>query len=287
MNLVVFDIGGTSVKYGRYQDSAIDKKGAFATPKTWEKMKANLYRVFTELSDADAKGVAISSPGAVDTEEGVIKGFSAIPYIHHFKIIDELEAMFGLPVTIENDANCAGLAESQFGIGKDSKKSIYFILGTGIGGAVCLDGKLYKGSSLYGGEFGFMIIKDGITLSNLASPVAVAKKYAKEHGLTDFTGKDLFDLADAGNSDAKAALSEMYDVIAIGIFNCLVSINPDLVGIGGGISVREDLVPELEKRLQKLVEKTDAHGLDYQVKTCQFRNDANLLGAVSNFLNSR
>ena len=57
--------------------------------------------------------------------------------------------------------------------------------------------------------------------------------------------------------------------------------------IGGGISAREDLVPELEKRLQKLVEKTDAHGLDYQVKTCQFRNDANLLGAVSNFLNSR
>lgn len=105
MNLVVFDIGGTSVKYGHYQDSAIDKKGAFATPKTWEEMKANLYRVFTELSDADAKGVAISSPGAVDTEEGVIKGFSAIPYIHHFKIIDELEAMFGLPVTIENDAN--------------------------------------------------------------------------------------------------------------------------------------------------------------------------------------
>ena len=85
-------------------------------------MKANLYRVFTELSDADTKGVAISSPGAVDTEEGVIKGFSAIPYIHHLKIIDELEAMFGLPVTIENDANCAGLAESQFGIEKDSKK---------------------------------------------------------------------------------------------------------------------------------------------------------------------
>lgn len=92
-------------------------------------MKANLYRVFTELSDADTKGVAISSPGAVDTEEGVIKGFSAIPYIHHLKIIDELEAMFGLPVTIENDANCAGLAESQFGIGKDSKNQFTSFLG--------------------------------------------------------------------------------------------------------------------------------------------------------------
>ena len=91
MNLVVFDIGGTSVKYGRYLDSAIDKKGSFPTPKTWEEMKENLHRVFTELADADTKGVAISSPGAVDTEEGVIKGFSAIPYIHHFKIIDELK----------------------------------------------------------------------------------------------------------------------------------------------------------------------------------------------------
>ena len=72
--------------------------------------------------------------------------------------------------------------------------------------------------------------------------------------MTDFTGKDLFDLADAGNSDAKTALSEMYDVIAIGIFNCLVSINPDLVGIGGGISAREDLVPRLENVSKTLLE---------------------------------
>ena len=82
MNLVVFDIGGTSVKYGLYQDGSIEKKSSFATPKTWDEMKENLYQVFKELSDADTKGVAISSPGAVDTEEGVIKGLSAIPYIH-------------------------------------------------------------------------------------------------------------------------------------------------------------------------------------------------------------
>ena len=191
MNLVVFDIGGTSVKYGLYQDDSIEKKSSFATPKTWDEMKENLYQVFKELSDADTKGVAISSPGAVDTEEGVIKGLSAIPYIHRFKIVDELEALFGLPVAIENDANCAGLAESKFGIGQDSKNALYFIIGSGIGE----NGQLYKGSSLFGGEFGYMIIENGKTLSTLASPVQVADRYAKAHGLTDFSGKDLFDLA--------------------------------------------------------------------------------------------
>lgn len=287
MNLVVFDIGGTSVKYGRYQDGSIEKKSSFATPKTWEEMKENLHQVVKDLSDKDTKGVAMSSPGAVDTKEGVIKGFSAIPYLHRFKIIDELEALFNLPVTIENDANCAGLAETQFGVGKGSKNAIYFIIGSGIGGAICQDGKLYKGSSLYGGEFGYMMMKDGKTLSNLASPVQVAKNYAKEHGLSQFSGKDLFDLADSGNEDAKAALSGMYDALATGIFNCLVSLNPDLVGIGGGISVREDLVPELDKRIKALIETTNAHELDYQLKVCQFRNDANLFGAVSNFLNTK
>ncbi|HHU65042.1 MAG TPA: ROK family protein, partial [Streptococcus sp.] len=55
----------------------------------------------------------------------------------------------------------------------------------------------------------------------------------------------------------------------------------------GGISVREDLVPELDKRIKALIETTNAHELDYQLKVCQFRNDANLFGAVSNFLNTK
>ena len=239
-------------------------------------MKENLYQVFKELSDADTKGVAMSSPGAVDTEEGVIKGLSAIPYIHRFKIVDELEALFGLPVAIENDANCAGLAESKFGIGQDSKNALYFIIGSGIGGAVCQNG----------GEFGYMIIENGKTLSTLASPVQVADRYAKAHGLTDFSGKDLFDLAENGNEEPKAALSGLYDALATGIFNCLVSFNPDLVGIGSGISVRPNLVSELD-RIQKLIHDTEANELTYELKICQFKNDTNLLGAVSNFLNTK
>lgn len=61
MNLVVFDIGGTSVKYGRYQVGGIDKKSSFATPKTWEEMKENLHQVVKDLSDKDTKGVAMQA----------------------------------------------------------------------------------------------------------------------------------------------------------------------------------------------------------------------------------
>ena len=81
-------------------------------------------------------------------------------------------------------------------------------------------------------------------------------------------------------------MSGLYGALATSIFNCLVSFNPDLVGIGGGISVRPDLVSELD-RIQKLIHDTEANELTYELKICQFKNDTNLLGAVSNFLNTK
>ena len=74
-------------------------------------MKAHLYSVYADKRNESISGVAFSSPGVVDEKSQQILGISAIPYIHHFNIYEELEALFGLPVTIENDANCAGLAE--------------------------------------------------------------------------------------------------------------------------------------------------------------------------------
>ena len=125
----------------------------------------NLDTFYEELSDAVNEikanhkivGVAISSPGAVNKATGVIEGASALPYIHNFKIVPELEKRFGLPVSIENDANCAAMAEVTFGNGRGCKNLAFVVCGTGIGGAVVIDGKICHGSHLYGGEFGCMV----------------------------------------------------------------------------------------------------------------------------------
>ena len=79
------------------------------------------------------QGVAISSPGAVNKNTGVIEGASALPYIHGFNIQSELETLFALPVSIENDANCAALAEVAFGAAKGCTTALLLVLGTGVG----------------------------------------------------------------------------------------------------------------------------------------------------------
>ncbi|MGH2221013.1 ROK family protein, partial [Enterococcus faecalis] len=76
--------------------------------------------------------------------------FSATPYIHHFTIYEELEALFGITVTTENDANCAGLAEIYEGAANGKKEVLFVVIGTGIGGAIFRNGELYKGAHLYG-----------------------------------------------------------------------------------------------------------------------------------------
>lgn len=286
MAFVVFDIGGTAVKYGLWTQDRLNQTDSFPRPMTWEEMKKRLVEVvdhFTVAEDID--GVAFSVPGAVDQEAGVIGGTSAVPYIHNFPTVSQLEEMFGLPVTVENDANCAALAEVWRGAAQDVSNSLFLIIGSGIGGALVLNRELVKGPQLFGGEFGYMLMEGNQTLSRLASPVAVAKRFGREHlEGQKLSGKELFDLADAGNPEAAAVIDQMYEYLARAIVNLAVSFNPEKILIGGGISSREDLLPILVEKVERLREQVMAKGLVIQMDTCRFNNQANLIGAVANFM---
>ena len=285
MAILAFDIGGTSVKFGLYKDHVLQETNSFPTPVTWEGMSEQLIAVRQSFSHEDIEGIAFSSPGAVDTDAGVIHGISAVSYIHEFEIVKELEGKLSLPVTIENDANCAALAELTFGAAKNSENVLFFVIGSGVGGAVAINGQLHKGRNLFGGEFGFMVMGDGRTLSESASPVHVANRFSKNAKIEPaLSGKDLFELAEKGNHEAQEALDGLYSSLAKGIFNASLVVNPDLILIGGGISRREDLVNQVVRRLDELRRATHAEDMEISVKTCKFFNDANLLGAVAHFI---
>lgn len=191
-------------------------------------------------------------------------------------------------MSIENDANCAGLAEVAFGVAKEVQNAAFFIVGSGVGGAVIINRQLLKGKNLFGGEFGYMLMSPTETLSPLASPVQTARHYSELAGLpTAISGKELFALADEGNEEAQEAVSGLYDALARGIYNVLMVLDPDIVAIGGGISQRVGLRKEVAQRVVKLLEQTGAMDLKFQLEICQFQNNANLLGAVSNFLNQK
>lgn len=284
MGILAFDIGGTAVKYALYEEQGLKETSSFQTPKNWEEMKANLYRVFESYAGRSIEGVAFSSPGTVDAVLGEIRGKSAVPYLHNFPILKELEDLFSLPVSIENDANCAALAEVEFGEAKESTNAAFFIIGSGIGGAIVINRELYKGSSLFAGEFGYMLQTAKDSLSMLASPVNVAGTYSKAVGLSpSISGKELFERAEKGEAGAIEAVCHLYDELARGIYNILFVFNPDVVIIGGGISVRPDLLEKVDSRVKGLLEENGITDLPYEIKICRFHNDANLLGAVANF----
>lgn len=282
MNLAAIDIGGTTIKLATWKDGKLTDKFAVDTPKTLEEF----YRVLTQAVDeikskTNITGVAISSPGAVNKKTGVIEGASAIPYIHNFKIVPELEKRFGLPVSIENDANCAALGELAAGSGKGCDSMAFFVIGTGIGGSIIINQKIWHGAHLFGGEFGFMII-EGEQLSALASPVNMARRYNKRTG-KNFDGKTVFELADGGDQIASQERHTLIHSLAIAIFDIQHSFDPEKIVLGGAISNNPELIPLLDDEIARIRKSLAITTLEPQLDLCALKSSANLRGAVYDF----
>lgn len=282
MNLAAIDIGGTTIKIATWKDNQLRDKHAIDTPKDLN----GFYKALTEevnkiKKDTKIEGVAISSPGAVNKKTGIIGGSSAIPYIHNFKIVDKLEKRFGLPVSIENDANSAALGELAEGSGKGCDSMAFFVIGTGIGGALIINQKVWHGAHLFGGEFGYMIM-GAHTLSELASPVAMANRY-NERTSKHLDGKTIFELADKDDPVASDERQTLIHALAVAIYNIQHSFDPEKIVLGGGISNNPELIPLLNKEIDRLRDGLDLVTLKPDIVLCKLKSDANLRGAVADF----
>jgi predicted NBD/HSP70 family sugar kinase len=278
MNLAVFDIGGTAVKYAYYTEEKLTKRGKFVTPSTWEEMQDELKRVFDSFPES--QGVAISAPGNVQFDRGVIEGVSAVPYLHHFPIVDALEKLFGVPVVMENDANAAGLAEVGLGAAEGAKLATFLVIGSGLGGAIYLNGELIRGAHGYAGEFGYQFFYDDDgNWSKHGSPVTMAQSVSEQIG-REVDGEQVYALAKAGDEIAQTAIDLQLDSLAKGLFNLTFTVDPDVMIIGGAISANPELLPAVTERLQERYRQVGALDLIPNLKTAQYGNEANLLGAV-------
>lgn len=286
MGLLVFDIGGSAVKYGYWDGTQLKGKSQFKTPITWSAMKDELQQVKETLaSEYLIEGVGFSAPGVVNADKRQINGISAVPYIHNFDIYNELEEIFNVPVAIENDANCAGMAEFYEGAGKEFTNVAFVVIGTGVGGALFTEGKLTRGAHLYGGEFGMMFLDKDKTFSELGTAVQMAWRYSERKNLPKdaYTGKEVFDLAEAGDSLAQEEVENFYNYLTKGLFNIQFSFDPDILVLGGGISAKAGLVEEVNRRMSKLLDKAGLHDFIPDIRLCDYRNDANLIGAAANY----
>lgn len=287
---LAFDVGGTSVKYAIVDSEGnVSQSSKFMTPDTLDKMYQEMKDVFDNNSGVE--GLALSMPGAVDSDGGVIYGSSAIDYIHGPNIKKDLSELVGKPVEFENDANCAALAEVWKGVAKDENDCCFIVSGSGIGGSVIKDRHVHHGNALHGGEFGYMIMrysphdKKYYTWSDDGSTVAVVRRVAKELDVDyhSLDGKEIFDQADE-NPVYKKYVDKFYQTLAMGIYNLQYAYDPSMIVIGGAVSVRPELLDKVNEQLDIIFSQLTHAKVRPNVKVCQFGNEANMIGAVYHFM---
>ena len=283
-----FDIGGTNLKYALVNESA-------EILQQWEQpTQAHLGGPFILQTVCDIieqlkqenelVGVAISTAGMVDPNEGSI--FYAGPQIPNYagtqfkKVIEE---KFALPCEVENDVNCAGLAEGISGAGKEAKISLCLTIGTGIGGCILLDKRVFHGFSNSACEVGYMH-HGKVSFQDLASTTALVQRVSqlKQENISEWNCRKIFELAKSGDVQCEKAIQEMVNVLCEGISNICYVLNPQVVILGGGImSQAEYLEPLFAKTLPQylvssILEKTTLTFAKHQ-------NNAGFLGAFYHF----
>ncbi|WP_062270029.1 ROK family protein [Endozoicomonas arenosclerae] len=289
---LAIDLGGTFVKRGLINDHGqIIKNDKVPAPRENISDFYDLIQTYLESlpEKHQIKALALSAPG-LPMDDGTIAGCSALTYLHGPDIKNTLQSLLGIPVFIENDANCAALAEVWQGKAADCNDALFVVVGTGIGGAIIKNKTLHKGAHLYGGEFGMMIQYDHQTqsikgFSELAATGGLVRTASERLNRT-VTGEDIFQLAEQGNVICQEVIQSFYDHLAVLLTNLQSVYDPEKIIISGGITERPAFKNELLQSLDTINQLRGALSINVTVDIARFKNDANLIGAVYNAIQS-
>jgi glucokinase len=285
--LIGIDVGGTKI-----DGILIDKKGEIIeqlkepTEKNKEKLARQLIDMIEKLSHGrKISGIGMGFPGSMDREKGVVLNMPNV-HIKNFNIKKRIEKRFGVPVKIENDGNCMAVAEYVFGYGKEKKNIVTLTIGTGVGGGIIIDGKLYIGNG-NSAEVGHLtLIENGVRCNcgnrgcfeEYTSGRAIMR-YAKEEGLKAENPREIEDLARKGNKAAKRIYQKVGRHLGVGISDIIKVVDPEVITLLGSISHAGDLfMKEMKDEIKKRT----------YFKTCDIKISkimhAPALGAASLFL---
>lgn len=286
---ISIDVGGTAIKYGLINEDGIFlEKGCMNTeassggPAVVRKVKGIVERY---TGEHPAAGICISTAGMVDVEKGGV--FYSSPLIPSYagtcwKAV--MEEDFGIPCEVENDVNCAGLAEAICGAAKDSRLSVCLTIGTGIGGCVLIDKRVLHGYSNSACEVGYLHLTRG-EFQESGAVSALSRKVAeqKQDRQEQWSGYRIFEEAEKGDDICCQAIEEMTDVLGEGIANICYVLNPQIIVLGGGVMEQEAyLLPRIRTAMEKyLIGSIASKTL---LCTARHGNDAGMLGAFYHFL---
>lgn len=308
MYYVGIDLGGTNIAAGLVtEDGRIlaDMSIPTMAERDWREIVADMAAVSKQVIEkagvdiADVKGVGIGCPGAIDNENGICTYANNIK-MEHANIAEEFRKHFDIPVNLENDANAAALGEYAIN-GKGAKSFVFVTLGTGVGGGVILDGKIFRGFNGVGAEIGHTVVVSGgepCTCGRLGCWEAYASvtglirrtKAAMEkapnsmmHELAEAEGKvsgrTAFDASKKGDSAALEVVNKYFEYVGEGITNMVNIFQPEKIVIGGSISKEGDY---LLKPIREYVNKNDynRYMAKANVEIATLFGDAGIIGAA-------
>lgn len=289
MKYLSIDVGGTYTKFAVITDSCeiLEKHKKATVIEPLEAFIDSLVEIY-QVYQGKVDGIALSIAGIIDSEKGFMHTGGNITCIKELSIVEVLEKRCRIPVTVENDAKCAALAEVWKGALEDCKDGIVMVVGTGIGGAVIHNREILKGIHNMTGEFSYVITdsEPEFTLnqtfagnSGIHSLIKIVSKYTGVPA-EELNGEKVFALANAGNEKAILGIREYARRLAIQINNYQFILDSERVVIGGGISVQPMLIQIIREELAKINQVYPWKLPIAEVGVCKFFNDANLIGAV-------
>ena len=310
MIYIGIDVGGMSIKAG-----AVDESGNIlykqSCPTGVERGyvamirdMANLAVTVAEKSGhtmAEVRAIGVGIPGIMDQRTGIVPFCTNLAW-HDVPILQEFKKYTDLPVYVDNDATVAGLAESVKGVSAGTRSSVFVTLGTGVGGGVVVDGKVYSGSHGVASEIGHMVtvagghlcscgkrgcweryasasalIRDGRMLC-AENPACRLMKHV-EGNILSITAKDVIDLAMEGDPDCAAIFENYVYHLVVGLTNLINVYDPEVIVLGGGVSHCGDFLLNAVRAL--LPEYVFFKTMPYaRVELARLTNDAGIIGAA-------
>jgi len=279
------DLGGTSIKLGCFeQDGTCTAERSIPTPQP-STPEAVIAAIATAINQIDPDGrcgaIGIGAPGPVDRTERIslvainLAGWDNVP------LAAAIEAQCQRPVVLGNDANCAGLGEAWLGAARRWRNSIVLTLGTGVGGAIVLDGQLFTGHRGAAGELGLISIHADGPMCNSGNQGSIEQFCSVQAIRRDFGCEplELSQRAEMGDAEAIAYWQRYGRYLGVGLANLVYVLTPEAIVLGGGISAGFDLfLPSVLEEIEVRVLPTSREGL--VIRVAELGNRAGAIGAA-------
>lgn len=288
------DIGGTFIKFGivSKEGELIHQEKVETEKKSDEIISAIKKFYLSQKEKYNILGLGISIPGII-AQDGSMKTAGAIKDFIGVNVKELLQKEIDIPIDIISDSNAAALAEAWNGNGKNIKNFVCLTLGTAVGGAIYIDGKLYKGLGGLAGEFGVALMENSSenykdqSYSMHAGVVAgLCRNYRLKVKEMVLDAREILNRSKNGDKIAKECIENFYESVSRLLTTVALTVAPEVILIGGGISNNKEMMDNIIYSYNKICSEYKVLSMVDMpmIKACYHKNNAGIIGGVYNFL---